>query len=282
MRHTQLILSPDPEYMVATFGASHYVAGDGGRAIVTALAKPLPPAQVHLSSTLSSLSSSPSPIGRPHVVLHSSDEGVSPLKFAHVILATQANQARTLLATMPHPSAAAKARLAALGAFSYEKSLVVTHSDESVLPSALKDRRDLTFASHARETSNPTAPPPQDDSDHRSRGWIQATHTVSTHPLILQTTNLVTALSPSLTHRSTWFERAVVSRSSRAALPGFLLPDGDGDGAEGEGVHQGVDGVWLVGSWAAEGCPLLEGCVASAERVVGAVARREGWGMVME
>ena len=35
-----------------------------------------------------------------------------------------------------------------------------------------------------------------------------------------------------------------------------------------EGERQGAENVWFVGSWVAEGVPLLEGCVVSAERVV--------------
>lgn len=34
------------------------------------------------------------------------------------------------------------------------------------------------------------------------------------------------------------------------------------------GRGQGGKGVWFVGSWCAEGVPLLEGCVVSAEAVV--------------
>jgi len=35
-----------------------------------------------------------------------------------------------------------------------------------------------------------------------------------------------------------------------------------------EGPAQGAENVWFVGSWVAEGVPLLEGCVVSAEKVV--------------
>ena len=38
---------------------------------------------------------------------------------------------------------------------------------------------------------------------------------------------------------------------------------------KGMGWGQGNDGVWFVGSWAADGIPLLEGCVKSAEMVTG-------------
>ena len=35
-----------------------------------------------------------------------------------------------------------------------------------------------------------------------------------------------------------------------------------------EGLGQGNDNIWFVGSWLGEGIPLLEGCVESAETVV--------------
>lgn len=35
-----------------------------------------------------------------------------------------------------------------------------------------------------------------------------------------------------------------------------------------EGPAQGAENIWFVGSWVAEGVPLLEGCVVSAEKVV--------------
>jgi hypothetical protein len=39
---------------------------------------------------------------------------------------------------------------------------------------------------------------------------------------------------------------------------------------------QGRDGIWFVGSWAADGVPLLEGCVESAEDVIGEIVVMEG------
>ena len=35
-----------------------------------------------------------------------------------------------------------------------------------------------------------------------------------------------------------------------------------------DGWAQGLQNVWFVGSWVADGVPLLEGCVVSAEKVV--------------
>jgi len=282
------------EYISSTFGASHYVAGDGVRAIVHALAAPLPFAQTHTDTTLTSLAHAVTPSGRPRTVIRSSTNGVANnrLAFDHVVLATQANQARTLLGTVPSQSEVARARLDALGLFGYKRSLVVTHSDGGLLPRDARDVRDLVFASHARADASP---PPVDyplataapsSADHQPPGWIQATHVLSASPLLLQTTNPVSPPDPALVHCSAWFDRAVVSQASRTALPGFLLPDdgADVDAAErtGEGRWQGIDNIWLVGSWAAEGCPLLEGCVVSAERVVRAVARREGWTVIAE
>ena len=55
----------------------------------------------------------------------------------------------------------------------------------------------------------------------------------------------------------TWFERYLPSLESLKARKEIF-----------EGPAQGAENVWFVGSWVAEGVPLLEGCVVSAEKVV--------------
>ena len=55
----------------------------------------------------------------------------------------------------------------------------------------------------------------------------------------------------------TWFERYLPSLESLRVRREVF-----------EGPAQGAGNVWFVGSWVAEGVPLLEGCVVSAEKVV--------------
>jgi len=105
-----------------------------------------------------------------------------------------------------------------------------------------------------------------------------ATHIISrTHPhlgpnvVLLQTTNPTVEVEEGKVVSRSWFERVKVTKGSKVALEGFLLPAGEGGGRGRRGRYQGIEGVWFCGSWCAEGIPLLEGCVRSAERVVEAL-----------
>lgn len=178
---------------------------------------------------------------------------------------------------------------------------MVNHTDTSLPPNPL-DRRDLNLASFTRADSAAQG----DSTAHTVKGsGIQATHIISrTHPdlrehvgdALLQTTNPLVAVREDMVLSETWYERAMVTRESQRILPRFLLKDPErvGTGRRGrEGVAgwvepkesrksgtgrgdlQGRGGIWFVGSYCAEGLPLLEGCVLSAERAVGAIARQE-------
>lgn len=129
------------------------------------------------------------------------------------------------------------------------------------------------------------------------RSSVQATHIISrTHPKLLkgrqllkasahdslseyellQTTNPIVQIHPSRVLSASWYERAKVCSASKKVLPSFLLPNVGDDQSSSEAQFQGLEKIYFVGSWAAEGLPLLEGCVVSAERLVGALAKREG------
>lgn len=209
-----------------------------------------------------------------------------PAPFDHLIFATQANQAASLLSFLPS-SSARDTLLKSLDAFSYIPTLVVNHTDESMLPPNPLDRRDLNLASFSPPSSSSEA-----KLDAEDRGTditmpissIQATHIISrTHPrlastsgktplLLLQTTNPLIPIDSSHILSSTWYERAYITPSSRAVLPGFLLSDQAGSGR----LQNLEKGVWFCGSWCAEGIPLLEGCVSSAREAVKGVVESEG------
>ncbi|KAL8280638.1 hypothetical protein RQP46_006961 [Phenoliferia psychrophenolica] len=186
------------EYIVETFGSSHYVVATGVQHVVALLSAPLPPSHIHLSSTITSMS--PSPLSPSSTRLSFSSSSSPPLDFDHVVLATQANQAAVLLRLLrdTQPSAslqkAEQGRIDALGAFEYAKSLVVNHRDVSLLPADPRDRRDLNLASF------PTATSVEDDGTKHTlpSSAIQSTHIIArTHPHLgpacelLQTTNPV-------------------------------------------------------------------------------------------
>lgn len=307
------------DYIVSTFGTSHFVTKHGVREIVESLSAPLPVDNVHLSATIHSITPSPlSPaFTRIEYTVAPSTTAIH-LDFDYIILATQANQGRRLLAsyqaatTNPAVEKSVVEVIAALSNFSYVSTLVVNHWDDSILPAA-PDRRDLNLATFAStSTSSSSSPGPDSDkvippsSTMLPRSSIQATHIISrTHPSLtrdlppnvelLQTTNPIVRIAPGLILSSTWYERAKVTVESKQVLKRFLLPDPSvtrPDNATEEGndlekramAGEEVDGdlqsalpnILFVGSWCAEGIPLLEGCVRSSEAAVMEIARREG------
>jgi hypothetical protein len=123
---------------------------------------------------------------------------------------------------------------------SYEESVVVNHTDRSVLPPAESDWRDLNLVSPklGQASSSRTS-----QLRHRSRDEAAAseTQTMATHilarqlpssatpaaasarSLLLQTTNPLPSLSPSQEHvlSVSRFERVILTRGSKAATTGL-------------------------------------------------------------
>lgn len=295
-REDKALISWTSEYITSTFGSPHFVAALGVKEVVSKLSAPLSPSQIHLSTTISSIALSSTPGSRIEIQ-SSSTPSTSPLLFSDVILAVQANQACALLQLFATRLSAREQkremrRIDALAEFGYVTSVVVNHTDISILPPNVSDHRDLNLVSYL-------IPPPdlkhntQDttllDTSILSPSHIQSTHILSrTHPSLpsslhlLQTTNPILPIDPKLIKSQSWFQRAVVSKGSKKVLPLFILPNtpGKGNKTTTRGEFQGHNGIWLVGSWCAEGLPLLEGCVLSAERVARAIAEREGANMV--
>lgn len=245
------------------------------------------------------------------------------LEVDHLIFATQADQAALLLSTFtpsapssssPTPSRTLSRLLAALRTFTYERALVTTHTDTSLLPPSPSDRRDLnlavfselptsSFADRKKVDEKAVDEKSKDDNDEDEGdvlppSFVQTTHILSSSAATatsssttyLQTTNPLFPISPCHTLSKTWFSRAVVNARSQAVVPLFSASAPPGaslqglnlrevDAAEGatkEGEDGGGEGgVWFVGSYLAPGIPLLEGCVTSAEGVAVAILRRE-------
>lgn len=298
--------APLADYIWLTFGEEHFVCADGVHAVVEALSAPLLPTNVHLGSAGSIRRLSRTPNGSAWMI--ETQEGTLHI-VDRIVCATQANQAKTLFDGLLGSSGLDKVdqeRAEALGLFEYCSTLVVNHFDDNVLPSQPSDLRDLNIAlAPALSTSTTTSkadppvdfavsrapstpervdsPPPSyspsiDRPSIMTPAHIMATHVISrTHPptlhceghrgrKLLQTTNPTVGVDPDQIVSETWFERVKVTQKSKAALDGFLLRHGvDG------GRFQGIGGVWFCGSWCAEGIPLLEGCVRSAERVAQAL-----------
>lgn len=287
------------EYVSSTLLASHYVTHPsfGVRGIVAALAAPVPAAHVHLGVDITRFERLDGPSAGYRLHFRSSDSGAADdeeaaLEFEHLVFATQADQAARLLATLepakdsPSSASADDGALAealdALRAFAYVRTLVVTHTDERVLPPDARDRRDLNLAVSAPSPPVPECRDGHSDEWDESAGHLPATSVQTTHVLVsprgggsaplllLQTTNPLAPISPAHVLASTWFSRAFVTRASQAAVGALAALQG---GGRREG---GLRGVWFAGSYLASGIPLLEGCVTSAETVARGVIEREG------
>ncbi|KAJ8294869.1 hypothetical protein OF846_001943 [Rhodotorula toruloides] len=281
------------DYIVDTFANSHYVTSPsfGVRGIVKRLVAPLPPSCTHLGVDIVSLSAIDSHEGAYKIVF--SQNGMEKtLLVDHIVFATQADQAARLLSMLPEHNESTQAVVSALKRFTYVRTLVVTHTDASVLPPAQSDRRDLNlavFASSSISASPPPFEPSSEDDLFLPSTYVQTTHIIS-HPSssssrpVFQTTNPIVPISPSHVLSSTWFSRAFVTKRSQAVLGRFLL-----DGCKErrskrtlQGLPLGAQadarkgGVWFTGSYLAPGIPLLEGCVTSAEGVVRELLRQEG------
>ena len=258
-----------------------------------------------------------SPLDPTQTRLHfdSPTTGAYFLDFSYIIFATQANQAKRLVQMFKDSTALAEEaevgkefdeHIDALGLFEYATTLVVNHYDDSILP-AEADRRDLNLASFDKYSRSTTTAAhdeklPLEPTNTLPRSSIQSTHIIGrTHPILtkslpesivlLQTTNPMVQIDPSLILSSTWYERAKLALASKQVLSRFILPEPrstrqpivavsqekkDERERRVEGDLQGTRSIFFVGSWCAEGVPLLEGCCTSAEMVVSAIADAEG------
>jgi predicted NAD/FAD-binding protein len=244
-RNRAFILWADVDYVAAVFGTRHYAIASprGFKAVVAKLLAPIATGNVHTSTSISRISGT-----RFDYTLHSGTTSFGP--FNHIILATPAPVSSNILSSMPTIS---KSMHTALSKFKYIPTLVITHTDPSFIPSDPSLHRDLHF-------QRPTTPVP---SLCKLTNYTQATHILHYRSPHLTSTKLYQTTNP---HRfpkkgtvlgQTWFERYLPSLESLKVRKEIF-----------EGPAQGAENVWFVGSWVAEGVPLLEGCVVSAEKVV--------------
>ena len=165
-------------------------------------------------------------------------------RFDHVVLATQANQARQLLADARGDEAAV------LEGFHYSPVDVLTHTDAALMPARRRDWSPVNlWVSAAHDVAESTI-------------WVNAVQPVLQGAAdVFQTVHpLRTPRADSVLGRAR-FERPMVDASSQQALAGLrVLHDQPGRR------------LWFCGAYAQAGIPLLESAVASAH----AVAQRLG------
>lgn len=176
------------------------------------------------------------------MVLHM-DDG-SQAAFDHVVMATQANQARRLLPD------ASTAEAQVLEGFRYQPVQVLMHSDASFMPAQRRHWSPVNL----RHMPGPGAP--------ESTIWVNAVQpALRRAPPVFQTVHPQRDARAGLQIGRADFERPMVDAGSQRALHGLAA------------LHAQPDRrLWFCGSYAQAGIPLLESAVHSAL----AVAKRLG------
>jgi flavin-dependent amine oxidoreductase len=268
----------------------HYVITRGVRDVVARLSSPIPASRIHLGLPTTTLLPDRNCPGRVTIVCGAGEDLMLYPGFDHVILATQANHAAPLVdgyarALKGHQAVQAAVPATQLSAclsqFEYRRTVVVNHTDDSVLPADTRDRRDLNMV-----MMSSLAAVEGKFADEPPTGLVlPPTYAMTTHILpcpagrapdtaILQTTNPIFAPRLKSVLSVSRLERALLTHVSKAAVRSLCADEED---AMGVGALQGTArrelgkaaaGLWVVGSYAHRGIPLLEGCVVSAMEVV--------------
>lgn len=321
------------DYIWLTVGTHHYVVANGVREVASKMTGNMSKDQLHLGEPILELAhSNEDGDENPKVDIHCSN-GKVYRGFSHVVFATQANHGSTLLKTYldscpeSGPSSpalslhkqAVQAQIDCLSSFTYCPSIVVNHTDESILPPVESDRRDLNLV-RIISTSSITIEKPSSNDLCLPPTYTMATHVLPPPPRvtplsaiksglatppdttnIYQTTNPIIPLQPESVLSVAKMERAVVSVKGKTALKelwretwetnketeeqvwrwgcagqdGGILGPLQGAGAlsgtrdKGEMTNtRRMPGIWICGSFAHCGIPLLEGCVVSGRNVV--------------
>ncbi|KAI0063114.1 hypothetical protein BV25DRAFT_1824661 [Artomyces pyxidatus] len=284
------------DFVWKTFLTHHYVVSHGVRDVVARLTAELPATQVHLGAPTTKLLPDRTRPGLVSIVCSPTSGAAEQVTtgFSHVIFATQANHAAPLVAAYARALYASAELIPAhhaiklstcLAQFEYRQTIVVNHTDASLLPADARDRRDLNLV-----TALPSAcPPPSEKSANETPSLlVPPTYAMTTHMLprphayadapdaIFQTTNPIVAPRAGSVLSVARLERALLTRAGKAAVG--LLSAPEHEDTDAVGVLQGAArremggaraaGLWAVGAYAYHGIPLLEGCVAGAREVV--------------
>ena len=301
------------DFAYLTIGTHHYVVQNGVRDVVDRISSPLKKEHIHLASPITSLvyNAPPpsSPSSSPKVDIHCPNNTVYT-GFDHIIFATQANQASSILKTyidsIPLGSRhhqLVSEQIKCLDTFEYAQNVVVNHTDSTVMPDSYQDRRDLNLMMARSPCRNPRndVSAGEDKVNVVPPTFAMATHMLAGSDGVYQTTNPTVPIDQTRILSVARLERAIVTLKSKAALQNLWVEHSTNPHNEekekerragslswgcaavargGLGRLQGAGrmevgedgertpGVWLCGSYAYGGIPLLEGCVVSAGLVV--------------
>jgi len=279
------------DFIWRTFMTHHYVVSHGVHDVVARLSGHIPASQIHLGTPTTALLPDRAYPGRVAIACGEGEDLSLHSGFEHVILATQANHAAPLIGAYARALEEHQARQAAVHAtrlsaclsqFEYRQTVVVNHTDDRLLPADHRDRRDLNLV---MVSSRALAEEGKFRSAESTGLLLPPTYAMTTQMLprpagrppgmaILQTTNPIVAPRPASVLSVARLERALLTHTSKAAVRSLCA---DEDDAVGVGTLQGTArrelgdgaaGLWVVGSYAHRGIPLLEGCVMSAREIV--------------
>ena len=231
------------EYKARTFLKDHYILTGSVSDVVQRLSKSAD--QVHLSTSIQGIKREEN----KYILLDNSTEYPD---FDHLVLATPtAVSAKLTQSLSPKVSYI-------VSQIPYNEARITCHSDISILPRQSKHWRDINLYSCSTDPNNQNA--------------TEATHIIdiSSSSPILQTTNSLRSISPKYLISSALMKRAYVTLTSKALLKNLIDYDGKHPGGM-PGCLQGLDNLWICGSWTWRGIPLLEGCVASASVIANGI-----------
>ena len=261
----------------------------GVREVVARLTANLNIQHIHLSSPIVAIQSDPQD-PRFATIQYLYDGQMQEITgFRHIILATQAVRAIPLLTSylrsLPSDKLdhikAIQGQIQCLKAFQYRLATVVNHTDNSLLPDDDRDRRDLNLITLNRNSNY----------ENLGKFSVSSSYTMTTHILplpkgypkeksqVYQTTNPIIEPKKDCLLSTTTLERAIVTMESRKALASLSVSETPRwwqcpyQATTRLGALQGASdgdspGIWICGSYAHFGIPLLEGCVVSARNVV--------------
>jgi len=211
--------------------------------------------------------------------------------FHHIVFATEAHYAVPLVSryaaslsqAMTMHKQAIHDQLECLTSFKYCTTSVVNHTDRALLPSNAVDVRDLNIVISREGYHDQSC----------SEFCVSPSFTMATHVMwppqgylhlgpIFQTTNPIVAPKTDHLISHAKLQRAVLTLKAKEAVKGLYRQrarrwwDGKDTDESKLGALQGggrleddgCPGIWICGSYAYPGIPLLEGCVVSARHVV--------------
>ena len=250
---------------------------------------------IHLSSPITAVEVDAEDVNLVSVHCHTPDGSKVYSGFRHIIFATEAPRAIPLLSSylssIPPDLTLrrdfVKEQIECLQKFSYTSTIVINHTDENLLPDTIKDRRDLNLI-YLDPLHPHTVPKSSSVEEPSTARKVPSTYTMATHilprpkgfpshlPAVFQTTNPTIEPKEGRILSVARLERAVMTLKSKQALKdlhiehskGWWRGSGKLGRLQGSAVEEkDAPGVWICGSFAYPGIPLLEGCVVSAKAV---------------